>query len=507
MRVTSVRLNQFRSFEDSGEIELGSINVLIGRNNSGKSSVLRALHELQVGAPGERCANVRMGSKKSTLQFRLNDVQFDWGWRAAINGDAFVRMQITTPDRKTGDWHRTITDTASSTYEGVAGFPNQAPNHFIVPYLSRRKTGAYSEDVRIQYANEITSDSSYLAAKLSEVGNASHPAYPAYSEASKQILGFLVTTVGSESGQRPGIFLQDGSRLPIDQMGDGVPSIVLLLVYLASQEGKLFLIEEPENDLHPSALKALLDLIVKSSTKNQFVISTHSNIVVQHLCAAPGSRLYRVTADSDIQPARAAIDLVPETAAARIEVLQELGYSFSDFDLWDGWLILEESSAERIIRDYLIPWFVPQLRSVRTISANGVDNVEPLFADFNRLVLFTHLMPVYQQRTWVRVDGDPPGKAIVSALGKQYTAWQAGRFASFSEPDFEHYYPETFSTEVEYVLAQRHGKEKQQLKRELLTKVLDWLNEDESRARQSLAHSAAPVIKDLEQIALELKAK
>jgi hypothetical protein len=45
---------------------------------------------------------------------------------------------------------------------------------------------------------------------------------------------------------------------------------------------------------------------------------------------------------------------VPATREARIGVLRRLGYELSDFDLWDGWLILEESSAEVIIR-YLIP--------------------------------------------------------------------------------------------------------------------------------------------------------
>jgi predicted ATPase len=44
-------------------------------------------------------------------------------------------------------------------------------------------------------------------------------------------------------------------------------------------------IEEPETDLHPRALHGLLDLIVQSAAEhnNQFVISTHSNIVVRHL--------------------------------------------------------------------------------------------------------------------------------------------------------------------------------------------------------------------------------
>ena len=53
-----------------------------------------------------------------------------------------------------------------------------------------------------------------------------------------------------------------------------------MLAEITLAKNKLFLIEEPENDLHPKALKALLELILESSASNQFVISTHSNTLI-----------------------------------------------------------------------------------------------------------------------------------------------------------------------------------------------------------------------------------
>ena len=49
-------------------------------------------------------------------------------------------------------------------------------------------------------------------------------------------------------------------------------------------------------------------------------------------------------------------------AEERRNALERLGYDLSDYDLWKAWLILEESSAERLIREYLIPWFIPELQ-------------------------------------------------------------------------------------------------------------------------------------------------
>ena len=76
---------------------------------------------------------------------------------------------------------------------------------------------------------------------------------------------------------------------------------------------------------------------------------------------------------------RSHIREVDATPAARIEVLRRLGYELSDFELWDGWLILEESSAEVIVR-YLIPWFVPRLARIRTVAAGGTSKVELIAA-------------------------------------------------------------------------------------------------------------------------------
>lgn len=46
MELKSFRVRNFRSINDSGEIEVSRITALLGRNESGKSNVLRALHSL-----------------------------------------------------------------------------------------------------------------------------------------------------------------------------------------------------------------------------------------------------------------------------------------------------------------------------------------------------------------------------------------------------------------------------------------------------------------------------
>jgi AAA ATPase domain len=480
------------------------LNVVIGENNSGKSSILRGLHLLQQGQ--ENYGDVRIGAQQAFVEMSVSDPITVPTWAFAHDSPRVnLTITLTSTDRRKGSLNPVL-QVARGQHLEFPRLPNEEPNHFIVPILSKRKTASYSEDIREEFVTSISSDMSNLAAKLSRIANPQHPGYEQYSNACKEILGFVVTHISSENGMLPGIILSSGERLSVTQLGEGVPNIVHLLANLAISKGKLFLIEEPENDLHPNALKALLNLIVSSSESNQFVISTHSNIVVRHLCAEEDSSLIQISSQKDQLPAIASVAQVPKTAEARIAVLHELGYAFSDFDLWDGWLILEESSAETIIRNYLIPEFTPSLRNVKTVSAGGIDNVEPYFFDFQRLMLFTHLQPAYVNRTWVRVDGDEVGKDMVEKLQKNFPTWKPEKFGMFTKPAFEHYYPAKFRDQAETALQILDKKARREAKKQLLQKVIAWLDDNPVRGKEALAESAQPVIQNLQQIQTEFQA-
>jgi hypothetical protein len=317
-----------------------------------------------------------------------------------------------------------------------------------------------------------------------------------------------VTAIPSDSGQEPGVFVSRDETIPLARMGEGVPNIVGLLVDLALYERKLFLMEEIENDLHPLALKSLLRMILESaaSHQNQFVVSTHSNVVARHLGSAEGAKLFYVSSRDRSIPPNATIHEVGPDPTERMDVLRELGYELNDFNLWDGWIFLEESSAERIIRDQLIPWFGPRLvQRVRTIAADGNTNVEPTFDDFHRPVRFTHLEPAYRGRAWVVIDGDERGQAMVARLREKYGAtWDASRFRTLSEANFEAYYPPRFADERTAALAEPDARGQRERKRALLEKVRGWIEEDPDQARAEFEASAAEIIQILGTITTEL---
>ncbi len=180
-------------------------------------------------------------------------------------------------------------------------------------------------------------------------------------------------------------------------------------------------------------------------------------------------------------------------------MLRQLGYELYDFDLWEGWLILEESSAEVIIRDYLIPWFAPKLSRVRTIAAGGTSKAEPMFEDFRRLFLFTHLEQPYRGRAWVVVDGDDLGQDVVKKLQGKYRDWPADHFRTWTEEDFESYYPSRYASQVKTIAELPHDK-KQGPKKALLDEVKAWCDSEPEVARGEFEASAAEVIAFLHEI-------
>lgn len=504
MRVGFLRLWDFRGYQDSGLIELGNLNVLVGENNSGKSTLIKAIFFLQRGIGGSY-ADVRAGRAEAAIKIGLEDVpQESHVYEVTNSPKCWVDFRIKTNDRRSGTTSQSFASEYNGTYRNLSLQMNDSePNHFIVPLFSRRKVNEFETNVSEERVRTIDVDMRHLVSKVSRVGNPNFPLYEYYSNACKEILGFVVTVVPSPGGQQAGVYLNDGSSLPISQMGDGVPHIVHMLASLAVSKGKLFLIEEPENDLHPRALKALLDLIISSSEYNQFVISTHSNIVVTHLCGTDASRLFKISTDKSLPPS-SSIKLVEKDTAERLSVLNELGYSFSDFNLWDGWLILEESSAERIIRDYLIPWFAPKLSRIRTMAAGGITKVSAAFEALHKMMLFVHLQPAYKNKAWVYVDGDEYGEDVISRLKKSYSSWPESRFGLFDEPYFENYYPAMFKERVVAVMAIEKGRAREEAKRRLLDDVVSWLDSNPGAARDELASSAAPIISVLKKIELEI---
>jgi hypothetical protein len=510
MKITSVRIQNWKSFADSGKVELADINVIVGRNNSGKSAFLRAVHLMQSGSDPQT-SDIRLQAEEGEVLLGLtssrmeHDVCRHWHYNYNLDERDTLHFAIELSRRPQNQGTNANIGLGFNEIEdsGTPGLiPASEPNNFIYPYFSKRKVVAFDPQIDERRTLEVAPDLRNLAAKVARLNNPAYDGYEEYARLCEQVLGFQVGTYGSSGGQKAGVSVGRYDHIPIEAMGEGVASQLGLIVDLCMADGNLFLIEEPENDIHPEGLKTLLRVINEKAANNQFIITTHSNVVVKNLGAE--SRLF--TVELEFTPKTvptSTIKQVENTPQARIAVLRQLGYELYDLDLHDGWLFLEESSAQIIIRNYLIPWFVPRLARIQTVAVNGVTNMEPSFEDFRRLFLFAHLEPQYKDRAWVVVDGDAPGQKAVEKLKTKYPSWSSNHFRTWTEENFERYYPAKFAERVSEVLALPRDR-KRDAKKELLDDVKQWCDSNREEAQAALGESASEVIQLLKEIDLTL---
>ena len=501
MRIGGIRLVGIRCFEDTGDIVLAkSFNLIVGQNNSGKSTFLRGVLHLQ--GPCLDANDIRPQSPAAWLS----------AWLTAVNQqDAFANGGYQAPDMR-------VMITFQGNHQNYNDFPlvhlgighlafhANRPLHHIVPFLAKRKASGFSEAINQGAHSPVNGTLQDLYANIDVLATAGHPKHQDYLDSVIEVLGLTITTRASGNGKVAGFYLDQDNFITLDRMGDGVTEIVALITELCLSRNKIFVLEEPETNLHPKGLKALLELVRRSAEHNQFIIATHSNVVVRELGADEDSKVFRVYRDGDAHDSPSRIEEVERHPAAHHELLRELGYEFTDLNLHDGWLFLEESSAERVVRDILIPTFVPELRGrLRTFSAAGVTNLEPSVAEFRRLITFVHLEPAYEGRLWVRADGDQSGQAAVEKMNQTFPNMGEDGISTFQQPQFENYYPADFADEAQEVLAIVDKKARRMAKTDLLQKVLAWTDGNPYQAKLAWEASAQEVIALLKMIAKKIK--
>ncbi|NBA77246.1 AAA family ATPase [Emticicia sp. ODNR4P] len=495
MIVKTISLTTLRGFL-SAFLEISpTINLFVGKNNSGKSTILKSVYSLQNQILNDEDVSIGYDSARIFIQLEH--------YSRKIEVDEVILM---------GNAINRGIPLYSSTAKKGALFKNQdfyikKDEIYILPFWSGRKVEKYNQQIGYESVNSFTGKLDNIIPKIDSINNDSHPNFELFKESCEKILGFRVTTIPVPRGKTLGFQVYYGAYIAIEAMGDGVPNLLGLIYEICMAERKIVLIEEPENDIHPGALKELMNLIIKKSETNQFFISSHSSVVLKQLGASESAKVFAIrseiqTNEFDLREVVATIQEV-STSDERIELLKELGYDVFDSFFYKYWILLEESSAETIIR-YLIDWFVPGLRhKVKTFSCRGFTNVKSKYNSLKDLFVFLHMHELYENAIWVILDAGEKESQVIEEFHKCFmNKVYSNRFSQFSKHDFEEYYPPVFDADFQEI---RNCKDdKSRLKKELLLKVIDWINSNSELARSEFEKSASEVINKLKEIESEL---
>lgn len=282
-----LKIKSFKSITDV-EINLKNLNLFLGTNSSGKSSILQAL--LVLAQSDKLYHNHKLTSTPNSV---LNGEY--------INLGDFKEIQSKTSE---GNIYISITNEVPANIEETKLFISlddvdyTSPNYLFnkVKYISANRIGA--EDV---YPNSFSdeqyfkSDGSYLFSFLQRNKKLALDESFVKNKVSTTLLvelNYWLKEILNTELEIEAIEKTDLVKITYDVRGNKISNrpknlgtgtsfiISILIMCLASQEGDALIIENPELHLHPKAQSALTEFLIHIASHNrQLFIETHSDHV------------------------------------------------------------------------------------------------------------------------------------------------------------------------------------------------------------------------------------
>lgn len=142
----------------------------------------------------------------------------------------------------------------------------------------------------------------------------------------------------------------NGKTLPLESLGTGIHEVIILAAAATVLENTVLCMEEPELHLNPILQKKLMRYLL-NATNNQYFITTHSAALMD----TPGAEIYHIRMEGDQSIAERAT-----SDRQRSEICEDLGYHPSDL-LQSNCVIWVEGPSDRIYINYWISTLSPNL--------------------------------------------------------------------------------------------------------------------------------------------------
>ena len=342
MRLLSLRARNYRSLRDVS-VDLGDMNLFIGANGSGKSAILDALRFLHEGIQSydfrapvfSRGGILNLAAHRIELSAHLEDGEgvYEWTVRIVRNGYDFhieedvtfspfrsPPIQLLHAGRGQGWWwsndrkeqvrlKQVSTLCALTAASADASFPARDIVEFVSrwgffdpnPFLLRRDWQGLDSGRFDPYGRN-------LAETLYAMKVSSPQTLDQVCSATRSILGLPSEIEPRESEDRF-YFVQNepGLQYPVNQMGvsSGTLRMIALMTALYGQPGtNLIGIEEPENYIHPTALFSFVEHLREARGRVQFLITTHSPMLLDFLDEPESVRVVRRSGQGETDVAK-----------------------------------------------------------------------------------------------------------------------------------------------------------------------------------------------------------
>lgn len=377
MQLTYFTVSNYRSITNAYKLDLQNMTILIGKNNEGKSNLIKALnlameivrfsgnfrrrmipHQLYawrddfpVGLQNK--TKLKNKSTEFRLDFKLSEEEiatFHEKVGSNINGDLSVYIEIKQDDTfsitvpKRGKNATSL----SSKIESISQFICENISLQYIPAI-RSESDAYdvisniiesefqqTEDEEYKKAQEYIER--YQKKKLKELSNRIKEPLAVFMPSIKTVSLSLEDRFSRKPFLRNKNFeisIDDGVLTSLSQKGDGVKSLTTMAILSKTNaKNQVIIIDEPEAHLHPEAIHYLKKVLFELADTNQLIISTHNPIFVN-----------RSSVSSNI-----IVENHKATPAGRIETIRKtLGVKIADNLVYSDYVIVVEGPSDKMV--------------------------------------------------------------------------------------------------------------------------------------------------------------
>ncbi|MDX1907443.1 MAG: AAA family ATPase [Bacteroidia bacterium] len=310
-----IKLRNFKVFGDEKTIELDQPSVLIGPNNSGKTSVLQALALWSMGVKrwveakgnSQAAKNITTGiNRLDIIQVPVQEARYFWKNTEIRKGSStYIPIEITVGVELNGEvypckmvfTHYTpeiiycAPEDSFYTKKELINYAASLNIEILYPMsgMTREETllpigrinvligqGLTAEVLRNLCYQIVEFDKSTGSSKWQEVVDLMHKLFNIR----------LNTPVFIQSrGTIELTYRADGVKNPLDisLSGRGQQQMLLMISYLFSHQNAILLLDEPDAHLEILRQKLVFTLLrdLASQNKNQVIIATHSEVILE----------------------------------------------------------------------------------------------------------------------------------------------------------------------------------------------------------------------------------
>lgn len=401
MKIINLGIANFRSFDSEGILieNLRKINIFIGKNNSGKSNILRFFNSCSRAIQKntevsqiynlfrtefDKYENYFNGNKKNLeITISIRPEYFFKELTKYVNPDDCLTMKIDLFDGKVKEECKIF---RNINYDKLFSFARDSKigastsnkdtlleelDKLLIKKMMYYFSSLFSKIIFIPDFRKISEEEEDQKSNVVDGKNIISEMFkmqlPTYGQEENKLKFLKIQKFVRDLLDDPNINIEiphdkknmlvemNGYRRPLESFGTGIHELVIMCSALALYNKHIVCIEEPEIHLHPYLQRKFFNFLL-NKTDNTYFITTHSNVFLDH---NENTSIYHVTKN----------ELKTEVSIANTderccEILDDLGYKASDILQANG-IIWVEGPSDRI---FLNKW-------IKLLDVNFIEGI------------------------------------------------------------------------------------------------------------------------------------